>query len=167
MKMHNPGTTLMELIVYISLVALVGTIGFTWFYQTQRQFLATSDSNKGLMQLYSALDLLVRDLRTAPMQQHAWIKQEAETLLWSTVHGHVAWFKQGSSLYRIEGNYDLHKDRWLKKKKSVALQNLDSIAFHVNKSLDGVTSVDVALTLHGATINHTIYETIYPQGKRA
>lgn len=117
MKMLNKGSLVIELLIYVALFGILGAMGFAWFSRSQRQLLATAQSSNGLMSLYSASDLLVRDLRVSPQDQKLWLAQGAEVLIWRTALSDVGWYKQHRSLYRVEGSYNQRQGTWNKKRE--------------------------------------------------
>jgi type II secretory pathway component PulJ len=163
MKMFNQGSLLIELLVYVTLFAILGAMGFAWFSRSQRQLLATAQSSNGLMSLYSATDLLVRDLRASPQDPSAWLAHEVESIIWRTAQADIGWYKQDKSLYRVEGNYNQRLGKWNKKKRSVAIQNLESIDFRINQELGRIQKVEVILVVNCGGAKHTAQETVYPR----
>jgi type II secretory pathway component PulJ len=163
MKMLNQGSLLVELLIYVTLFAILGVMGFAWFSRSQRQLLATAQSTNGLMSLYSATDLLVRDLRASPQDQRLWLAQEAETIIWRTAQADIGWYKQNKSLYRVEGSYNQRLGKWNKKKRSIAIQNLESIDFQINQEHGQIQKVEVTLAVNCGGTKHTAQETVYPR----
>lgn len=167
MKMLNQGSLLVELLIYVTLFAILGALGFAWFSRSQRQLLATAQSSNSLMCLYSATDLLVRDLRASPQDQRLWLAQGPESIIWRTAHADIGWYKQNRSLYRVEGSYNQPKGTWNKKKRSIAIQNLESINFQINQELGHIKKVEVTLVVNCVGAKHTAQETVYPREAQA
>jgi len=163
MKMLNQGSLLIELLIYVTLFGILGAMGFAWFSRSQRQLLATAQSSNGLMSLYSATDLLVRDLRASPQDQRLWLAQGAEAIIWRTAQTDIGWYKQNKSLYRVEGSYNQRQGTWNKKRRSVAIQNLESIDFKLLQELGSIQKVEVTLEVNCGGAKHMAQETVYPR----
>ena len=163
MNMFSRGSLLIELGVYLALVAMLGMSAFAWFARTQRQFLRSGQSSNALMQLYSATDLLVRDLRASPRNRNSWLQIGQESIIWRTRNADFAWYAQGKSLYRVEGTYNELTSTWIKKKRSVAIQNLERIAFHLSDSYQNIDCIEVTVVIYAGDARHTVHECVYPR----
>jgi len=161
--MLNQGSLLIELLIYLALVAVLGVMGFTWFSRSQRQLLATAQSSSSLMQLYSATDLLVRDLRASPRDPKAWLARGENSIIWRGTTSDIGWYQEKSSLYRVEGSYNLHQKKWNKKNKSIAIQNLESIRFEISQPYTQIKKVEVMVVVQSGTTRHSVQETVYPR----
>lgn len=163
MNMLNRGSLLIELGIYLALVAVLGVTAFAWFARSQRQLLRSGQSANGLMQLYSTTDLLIRDLRGSPRNRAAWLRVDNDSIIWRTKKGDFGWYAQGKSLYRIEGSYNQLASKWAKKKGSVAIQNLERITFHLADSHQDVDRIEVTMVVNAGGARHTAHECVYPR----
>lgn len=163
MKTLYSGSLLIELLIYLSLFAILGAMSFAWFTRSQRQLLATAQFTNGLMSLYSATDLLVRDLRSSPQDPNAWFVQGAEQIIWHGSGLDIGWYKEKNALYRVEGIYNARQGKWSKKKRSLAIQNLKSAHFEIKKEVGRVARIEITLLLETGGAKHMVRETIYPR----
>ena len=163
MKIVNQGSLLIELLIYISLFAFLGAISFSWFSRSQRQLLLTAQSSNQLMRLYSALDLLVRDLRISSRNANGWLMTDSQNIIWRTPKADIGWYVDNHTLYRVEGSFNEGAMRWNKKKRSVAIQNLESVYFGASQEGGLIKKIDIIVAVKLGNETHTVQETIYPE----
>lgn len=163
MNMLNRGSLLIELIIYLVLVGVLGLCAFTWFTRSQRQLLRSGQSSNVLMQLYSATDLLIRDLRASPRASDAWIVRGPSALVWRTPDGDVGWYVQKKALYRIEGSYNSQSAKWAKRTRSLAIQGLEQIDMQAIQEHDEIDHIEVTLVVASGGVRHTAHECVYPR----
>lgn len=167
MHMLNRGSLIIELIIYLALVAFLGVSAFTWFARSQRQLLHGGHASNVLMQLYSATDLLIRDLRMSPRARDAWLVRGPSSVIWRGVQGDVGWYAQKNGLYRIEGKYNPQTAKWTQGRRSLALQGITRVEIHPVEAKNEIDHVEVTLVTLTDGLRHTAHECVYPRRENA
>ncbi len=161
MLMLNRGSLMIELLIYIALVAIIVLGAFSWFSRSERSLLKLGAASNMLMALYSATDLLVRDVRLSPKNRNAWFCLDSQTIIWHGDANDIGWYVDKRTLYRIEGTYDQMQGTWRNKKRSIALQNIENGLFHVVQLHETIDHVDITLMVQTGGMRHTVHECIY------
>ena len=115
--------------------------------------------------LYSALDALARELKSAPSLAKEWKLISPTCLIWplgTTQKKDRCWTLRNNTLFRTEGVYNSHLEKWSKKQSS-SVAPLTKLLFecsgteritHVTVTLsDGVTHIQEKIALHNRTID--------------
>lgn len=156
MRTAKPGSLMIELLVYIMLSAMVIIGILNWVSRSSCSLASLGQSNNEAMSLYSAMDMLVRDMRQAPDHKKAWKLLSSESIVWNSRDNDIGWTVKNKNLYRIKGSYDDAQHRWKHQRKSLVAQNVD-VSFEIAQKDETLTFIDCRL----ATEKHAIDERIY------
>jgi len=132
----NDGFTLIECMLYIFLFSLICTL---WFSNTVRIYSAmrsTYHKNHTMLNLYTACDALIRDIRMKPPIAAGTLYYLPQGVAWHyTSYGHsVGWFLQDCCLIRFDGVYNERSDTWSHCTKSVVCNGMSSVLFRPQES---------------------------------
>jgi|GEM_PF-1217579 prepilin-type N-terminal cleavage/methylation domain-containing protein len=149
--MSKNGFTLIELLIYLALLAFLSHLIFS--FATQRAAQVGHDGKKVTQQaqVLMAVDLLVRDIRTAPASMKAWKKIAAQECIWYCTQKQkdLCWTVQKNCLVRIVGQYDEQAGIWKSKRREVAAQGVSQLLFHLVHEHNQVRVVCCTITLQG------------------
>ncbi|MDR3550540.1 MAG: hypothetical protein P4L31_03945 [Candidatus Babeliales bacterium] len=133
--MIKKGFSLIECMVYSFLFILLTTMLFGWLSAVQSRAMRTNKDDS--LGVECAFDMFSRDVRMAPSAPELWKKITKHELIWHTDKHDVCWrlAKNGKSqaweLFRIEGNYSMYNDTWIKKSKSLIVKDIQDLIFDV------------------------------------
>lgn len=154
MKFTVRGFSLIEFSVYLGLLSAIITISFVWLATLIGPVMKQQMNIDALVDLHIARDLIATDIRNGSNKATDW-KNGTLNLLWKTGNSHVCWECRSGKLFRITGNHQQNKDRWIDKKQSVLAQGISQFSTHFDESLDGVLRV-VTIKLSGQKSELTI-----------
>lgn len=155
--MNRGGFGLIECMIYCLLVALLAVTWMQGIASVCRALSGYSRQCNAMVVLYSAHDLLVRDLRNAPRTNKGWKKVLPTELIWHTNGTDIGWQFIDNQLVRMEGVYQAGSDSWSKRSKSIVATNLEQIQFQANQKGGKVSSVGIRLQGHGHTIERDVW----------
>ncbi len=129
--MNNKGFTLFETLVYITCLALfaLGFISVTSLYINIK-------SNISLLRykinVLIGINTLIDDIRKAPdIKSFKFI--DKNNLIYRKSDLDIGWILSCNNLYKYIGQYS--NNSWVKKRKNLVLQNIESIDFKYNKNI--------------------------------
>ena len=122
--MNRNGFSLLEFLIYFTLLSFLATTIFSWLARSHHILKNRSKQAAGLLQLYAAHDVLVRDLHAAPALREHWKKIDTKELVWCAGEYDVGWRLEGKKLLRLQGHYDAGQQQWKKKRKSVVADQM-------------------------------------------
>ncbi len=146
-KLNQTGSTLIELLIYVSLLALITTIIFSYAWQINSQNQKILGAHSNLHTIYTALDRLIYDLKISDKIEikasHAGLKKQSKTVLvCKTADGVISWqINQEFSLLRTEQQNKLHK----KAVTAKVAENIRGLDLRQTKLKNGNTLVKVKL----------------------
>lgn len=155
--MKKDGFSLLECMVYCMLIAIVMMVWFTGVASFTRTCTAQADQTNLLSTVYSALDVLVRDVRKAPRNLYAWSLMSNVAFIFKVDDLFIGWEYKDGHLLRYQGNYDHITKQWSKKTKSLVLDNVQQCAFTFNYVNQNMISLEIVLIAHDKKINRIIY----------
>lgn len=90
-----------------------------------------SKYQESLLQLYTAHDILIKDLSYAPCNNQKWKECNEVCMVWHMEKKNVdiGWQLEHEKLIRIEGLYNGQKNQWVDKTKSVIATPVKGIHF--------------------------------------
>ena len=106
------GSFLLELVVYVMIVALFIRIFFPFIVRIQRDMQNQVDDIRQRMHGYSAFNLLSRDIRMAPANKKYWYCLEKNYMVWQQDREAMGWYLKNGKLSRVKGIYDKRSNRW-------------------------------------------------------
>jgi hypothetical protein len=164
MKAHK-GITLFECLIYITLFSIIASSSMFIITRLWRSFMHRSSIEKSRLTLYTAFDVLRKDIHTAPSLQTEWKLCAPAMMVWSlddTQKKDRGWVFDGSKLMRIEGVFDSNQGMWKSKKHSSTIAELHEMRIdysqkkhmsHITVYLsDGTTSIKETISLHNGPV---------------
>ncbi len=130
--MKRKGFTLIEFMVYLTLFAVIVLAMASWISQLWPFYMKLTKQRVALINLHTAHDLFIRDIRTAPIDLKKWDILSDEKIIWNNKDNYISWEKRKDALIRIEGNYNSVKKQWGKKSQSLLVKPIDIVQFKVH-----------------------------------
>ncbi len=127
---HTKGITLLECLLYMTFMAWLFSASMILVSRTWRDCLTISRKQRSSITLYSAYDLLVRDIQCAPRTRSAWKEIMPATLIWHYGGIDIGWFVQDKSLIRAQGEYSTVTKKW-KKRHANVIALVDKVQFEI------------------------------------
>ena len=140
-----PGATILELLCYLFLVSLVGTLLSHVVVLTHRSLGRYNQRLSSEIGLCAALDVLRRDLFSAPADAHAWKKISTTDIVWDQGEVCIGWQLEHEKLFRYEGAYDEHRHVWGKRTKNLIAKGLTSVDFRMREEQGAIRYCEVSL----------------------
>jgi len=141
------GFSLIECMIYCMVLAI---LFMTWFHGmvvAHTAFVKKATKTIQLSNVYAAHDMLIRDIRHAPSKSTQWKLCTNTQLIWHQQENDIGWMIHNNTLFRIEGTYDAERQKWCKKKQSVALFDVARISFTKHSMLEYIKSIKCKLVL--------------------
>ena len=139
MQQRCEGMTLLDFMIYLLLLAMITTLSASWVARLWPSFMAQTRKRASLVTLYTAHDVLRRDLKKAPHSTDGWKKRDSSFIVWKNGEKDVGWKKENNTLVRITGRFDAKKEVWKKSTKSMIAKQIDTVSFAVKGSIDAVS----------------------------
>lgn len=152
----SSGFTLIELLIYISLLAGIALATSSWVVHIWGSFMRQSKQGSLLMAMHCAHDVMLRDMRTAPKDRAAWKKIDSATVVWKAAHNDIGYIWDGTTLTRIEGNFDECSDEWHSTTKSVLLKPIEKLFFAVHGTKKNIQWIEFTLEMAGVHIFQSV-----------
>jgi hypothetical protein len=141
------GFSLIECMIYSTVLAIFITIFFNgithWIAQLTKQGISTHI----LYELYAAHDLLIRDLRQAPTDRFEWKKITEEQVVWRGRDIDIGWYVHQGNLYRSSGSFNQSTDQWITHTKSLVARSVSDCKFSAHYTDHGLQYITVTLTI--------------------
>ncbi len=151
---HKKDITLLECLLYMTFMAWLFSASMIMVSRTWRDCITISRKQRSSITLYSAYDLLVRDLQCAPSGRAAWKEITPTTLIWHSGGADIGWFVQDKSLIRAQGEYSTVTKKWKKKHANVIAQ-VDKVQFESGTG-GRITQFNIVLSDEYTTITTDI-----------
>jgi type II secretory pathway component PulJ len=135
--------TFIELLIYLSSMAFLATIVFSFFLSTQNRISILSKQSENEIRAFIATDLMRRDLMSASSNPVDWNLQDKvfkKNVLDKNSYEKIlcVGFKADKDgLKRLEGDYDFSAQKWRKKITSRVNYNVKNLKFKLKKSACG------------------------------
>ncbi len=132
MKNFREGFFLIDFLIYLGLLAFISLI-------LMQLTVSTIFNNKWNFPIASSLcllnsfDILSADLKQAPSLLNHWKKITDRELIWTSGDTDIGWRVKNDILLRIHGMFNMSRDQWTKKTKSIASTGVRSIHFDIEK----------------------------------
>ena len=123
------GFTLLEIMLYLLFVSFIATATASWMVRLWQALRARNAQQESLIALYTAHDMLLRDVNAAPADRKQWKEMELECIIWHTKAGEVGWQREQKQLIRREGRYHHKKKQWSKQTKNLIAHQVDTVCF--------------------------------------
>lgn len=155
--MNKNGFSLIECMVYCILVAMIMMLWFNGVGSFTRLCTAQANQTNSITTVYSALDVFVRDVRKAPRNFIQWPLITDTAFIFSADNYSIGWEYKDRQLLRYHGNYNSNNKQWVKKTKSLVLDNVHACSFAYTHSNHAMMSIEIALDLRGKKISRIGY----------
>lgn len=123
------GFTIIELLIYILFFAFIAMATGAWMVRLWQASAARNSKQEALIMLYTAHDMLLRDITHASVDCRHWKEMQAECIIWHTKRGDVGWWKENGSLVRATGRYNKQKKQWSSYTKNLIVDHVDAVRF--------------------------------------
>lgn len=156
--MKRAGFSLIECMVYCLLIATIMMLWFNGVASFTRICTAQAYQTNSLSAVYSALDVFARDIRRAPHATYLWpVITDTAFVFTLPDLSNIGWEYRDDQLIRYHGNYNNAKKQWIKKTKSLILDNVQTCSFIFNRLDQEGMSVQIALVFYGKTFSRMSY----------
>jgi type II secretory pathway pseudopilin PulG len=126
---EDDGFTLLEIMLYLLFISFIAMLTASWMVRIWQISTARNAKQQSLMTLYTAHDMLLRDVNAAPADRKQWKEMELECIIWHTKAGDVGWQREQKQLIRREGRYHHNKKRWGTQTKNLIADDIDTVRF--------------------------------------
>ncbi len=123
------GFTLLEMLIYILFFAFIAMATASLMVRLWQASCARNSKQETLIVLYTAHDMLLRDIQHAAADRKQWKEVLPECIIWHTKAGDVGWQWEHEQLIRREGRYNLKKKEWHKQTKNLIADHLNEVRF--------------------------------------
>lgn len=129
--LHNAmqGTTLIECLLYCTLLVLLTTISFSWLSRTQAALQKQTKINNESINDMILRDVIMNVLRQAPSDARKWKKRDSHEIVWSQHDHDVGISYEKGQLIRSEGLFLVAIGQWKTRTKSIISNTLKKFAF--------------------------------------
>lgn len=155
--------TLLEMVIALALTSLLSLLVAQWFSSSHLVVRHQAQQTTRLMALYSAQNVLARDMQQAPANLQEWYELGDGTYVWRTANLAVGWHVENDTLYRTQGHYDVKKQHWGKHKKNcVAVGVHQCVLKPVYKHNGTIEAIEGSLmaTIDGKERTFLLYERV-------
>jgi len=90
-KQACDGFTLLEVLIYILFFAFIAMVTASWMVRLWQSSCARNSKQETLIVLYTAHDMLLRDIQHAPADRKQWKEVLPECIIWHAKAGDVGW----------------------------------------------------------------------------
>lgn len=166
--MNSKGFSLIECMLYCAIVAVIMLLWFNGVASFIRTCTTQANQINSLSAVYSALDVLVRDIRKAPNLASAWPLITDSIFVFEEFHdspesptqtnsSSIGWEYKDKQLLRYQGNYKSNKQEWTKRAKSLVLSDVETCSFSFNLVNQTMVAVTIIMVVQGEKIERTGY----------
>jgi hypothetical protein len=122
---------LMEFIIYLGLfsiimLALTGMVAQLW-----APAMHYSKKQTSCIDLVTAHDCFIRDVKKAKAEKIFWKKISPDALIFNIGTHDICWSVKEGNLIRLEGSFDQKQAIWDKKIRSLIVRNIDIARFEI------------------------------------
>jgi type II secretory pathway component PulJ len=127
----GPGFTLIELLIYLALLAWIGHLLFSLLGAFARTRAIEGRTVTGQVQALVGFNLLVRDIRRAPVREELWKKQEPHECIWHDEKStkDIGWCREDNCLVRVTGFYNKSEGLWKRKRRDRVMREVTFLTF--------------------------------------
>lgn len=151
MNKHNAGSTVIELLVYFSLLCFLSFALFSWLTRV----MLVNNASCPFITDHIAGDCFVRDIRSAGANKEDWLVKSRHEIVFCTRKETIGWVLKKNVLHRITGKYDAIKKVWLKKTTSIVAHTIDELNFSFNETNTKMHMVSMNITKPNKTFWHS------------
>ncbi len=155
--MKKTGFSLIECMVYCVIVATIIMLWFNGVASFTGLCNAQAHQINSLSTVYSALDVFTRDVRKAPHTLYAWPLITNTSFVFELDGFFIGWEYTNKKLFRYQGDYNSITKQWVKKAKSLVLDNVQECSFSFNYFNQNMVSIEITLMVYGKRLNRMSY----------
>lgn len=133
------GFSLIECLVYCFLFCMLTVLVFGWVGALQVSLAKKDKESMSDLDIYSSLDLFIRDAMNCPRNAVNWKKITPTQIIWHRASEDIGWNWHDGALYRITGEYN--GTTWINKFQSLVSNTTERIHFSVIQNKNEITSV--------------------------
>ena len=149
----KPGFYLIEFLVYLCVTTIFSLVIFRGTAHSLCALTSSARHAQSIIDSAIAVDLITRDLLSAPGNRSDWYKTEQTEIIWR--NGDIArgWYWRYNKLIRVNGTYD---GSWHKATHNVVLTTDKPLLFFVEKMKNRVTAVCLFQTKNKKTVRSIV-----------
>ena len=155
--MKRSGFSLIECMVYCIMVATIMMLWFNGLASFTRLCTAQSCQINSISTAYSALDVFVRDIRKAPHPLFVWPLTMDTAFIFKLDDLFIGWEYADKKLFRYQGDYNNKTKQWIKRSKSLVLDNVQECSFSFNCFNQDIVSIKIMLMVQGKKLKRISY----------
>jgi len=156
--LHKSGSTLIEMMIYLTLFSLLIALIVPYVIHSHIQLIKWDNKLQKMVDHFCMSDVLMHDLRSAPSEKKQWKYISDTMLIWHMQDEDIGWLVKDSKLIRVQGKYSQALDRWTKRQSNVVLHNVHKLLFTLHKSSTYIQNVSYRIVLSDQkTLKRTIY----------
>lgn len=125
--MIKPGFLMLEFLLYFMLAITVTVLTLNWVMVTHVQTTRCIQQTTTTSTLTAVHNLLVRELRSAPVHTSLWKLLEPNFIVWSAGKYDIGWQVQNNVLKRYKGTYNSANQTWHNSSMSIIAENISDI----------------------------------------
>lgn len=152
MNQHKSGFTIIELLVYFSLLCFLSFALFSWLTRV----VLINNVSCPFITGHIAGDCFARDMRSAGAKKEDWLVKNRHEIVFCTRKETIGWLLKKNVLHRITGKYDTTKKLWLKKTTSIVAHTIDELNFSFNETNTKMHMVCMNITKLNKTFSHSV-----------
>jgi len=156
--MNNHGFSLIECMVYCSILMILSVMTFTFIARITTTISQSNSRMQQALWLEAAHELLRADIQQASCNVNEWCVQEKNQFVCKGAQEWYGWRLKGENLYRMKGIYDCNAQQWLEKSESLVARHVQLFkpVVHIEKEL--VKAVHCTLALrHSSRVEETVH----------
>jgi hypothetical protein len=128
---NSSGYFLLEVVIYCAIATFLCWLTITHSL-SRISFLSSSNyKTTRLSSIHLASTLFMRTINQLPAQRTAWKKVSEKSLIASTSQGDLGLLIEDHKLWKITGTYNVQKDQWYKKNKTMIIDCIQQGQFQV------------------------------------
>ncbi|HZW61533.1 MAG TPA: hypothetical protein VFF04_04890 [Candidatus Babeliales bacterium] len=125
--MIKPGFLMLEFLLYFMLATMVTVLTLNWVMVTHVQTARCVRKTITADALAAAHGVLLRELRTAPVQTSSWKVISHNAIVWPAGNYDIGWYIQNNILKRYTGIYNSVSQTWHKRSVSIVAEDVSDI----------------------------------------
>ena len=156
--MNKLGFSLIECMLYCGILALVMMLWFNGVSFFTRACFAQTCQINSVSTLYTAFDVIIRDIRKAPKNLSSWsLLSNSKFVFKLDKTNSIGWEFINGQLIRYQGAYNYENKQWAKRTKSLVLKDIEKGSFSFNYMNQQLISLLITIKSHGKTIERISY----------
>jgi hypothetical protein len=154
--MKRYGFSLIEFLIYCTLLMFMSFLVLQFFYIHSRGLFAIAQKNQSAISLYNCFDILNRDIQSAYSQPEYW-HYSSDEIVFKTNNECIGWVLKNKNVYRIKGDYNFLSGHWNTKSKTLLFKHAKKFEITLIKGEQRIIQVKALIeTNQGSTLYKTI-----------